>query len=296
MNTVYEVFNKLWSQQELKAYQEFLKRVYVIRIPDELPAIGKADPAKTIIVVSNTTAYMAMKLFDRGFSHCLSPEKKDFARELLNTCILILKPEYLLDIETPFFRRELAQTNSEGNVIVDRFSFSGNSSADKTDLMSGYKKFLEYHKKTTSIFELAVQILDELYTNAVYGAGVEKTGIKGVVKVERTNEIDLSYFAPIKIYSILTSDILYVGCIDPFGNLNRKSFIDHLSRVYSTNSANPNLEKGGAGLGLKMIIDSTSSLYVYCEKNKRTVVTCSLSLKGMKENLKPSKHYHLLFQ
>ncbi len=295
MNTVYEIFNRLWTQQELKSYQEFLKRVFVVRIPDELPLLNKADPSKTIIVVNNTSAYMAMKLFERGFCHCLSPERKDFARELLSTCVLILKPDYLIDIENPFFRKELVQTAPNEPVMVDKFSYSGNSSTDKSDLMSGFKAFLNHHKRTAPIQDLAIQILDELYTNAVFGAGVEKTGIKGIVKVERTNEIDLSFFSPIKIYAILAPNILYVGCIDPFGNLNRKSFLDHLSRVYSTNAASPNLEKGGAGLGLKMIIDSTSSFYVFCEKNKKTIFTCGLSLKGMRDNMKPAKHFHLMF-
>lgn len=295
MKTVYEVYNKLWAPEELKSYQEFIKRVYVIRLPDELASVGSADPTKTLIVVNNTNAYMAMKLFERGFCHCLSPERKDFAKELIITCILILRPSYLLDLETPFFRREIAQTKNDEVVIQDKFFFNGTGSADKSALMKGFKDFLSNHKRTKNVADLALQILDELYTNAVFGGGLDKTGIKNVVTVERTNQIDLSFFSPIKIYSLLTPDALYIGCIDPFGTLTKKGFIDHLSRMYMSSSASPNLQKGGAGLGLKMMIDSTSSFYVFVEANKKTVVTCSLSLKGMKDNLNPAKHFHVIF-
>jgi hypothetical protein len=52
----------------------------------------------------------------------------------------------------------------------------------------------------------------------------------------------------------------------------------------------------GAGLGLRYMIENSAGLYFFVEKDKRTLVACSLLLEGLKANFNIQKHFHLSFK
>jgi hypothetical protein len=154
------------------------------------------------------------------------------------------------------------------------------------------EQFLTQKPELKSVTDLALQISDELYTNALYNAPFQSTP---EIRVDRTANIINSADKSIEFFAAFDADQLFVGCIDNHGSLDRDRMTAHLLKAYSTHQAQPDLGTGGAGIGLKMVIDNSANFYVYCEKNQRTVICCGLLLKGRRSNLAETKHLHIAF-
>lgn len=294
MQTVSDLYHNLLPKGADSRLKALLQKIYVLRIPDELDQINLADKSKTIVVVKNASIYAMLQIFNRGFSHCLQEDRADFAKELFTSCLMIIRPQALVSHEIPFFFEKAVRT--PGTTRNQDFLFiEGSSSQDKEKIIATIREFLNGYSRLKPIEDLCIQITDELYTNAIYNAPIDRENTPSFVQIDRTSRVDLKPGKKIEIFLAYEDDLLVVGCIDPFGTLKRDFLLKYLSKTYAVSQANPNLESGGAGLGLKMIIDNSASIYIYGEPGKKTIISCGLLLQGMRANLKATKHIHISF-
>lgn len=291
IKTAYEVCSRYWPSAILDAYRADLSQLQVLELPGDLIDFDKVDKAKTIVIMKKASIYNTLQILRRGFAHCLQAERDDLKKELLVSCLMLIRPESLIESEIPFFfkgfSKDIDWKNSNQALFLE-----GRSTKDRIQILAQLQSFLDLKSQLKSVSDLALQISDELYTNALYNAPFQSTP---EIKVERTANIISSADRSIEFFAAFDQDQLFLGCIDNHGSLNRDHLLAHLLKVYSSQQVQPDLGAGGAGLGLKMVIDNSANFYVYCEDHRRTVISCGLLLKGRKSNLAETKHIHISF-
>jgi hypothetical protein len=280
MTTAFEVCSRFWSAPTLEPLKSRLEKLQILELPDDLIDFNKVDKDKTIVIIKKSSMYNSLQILHRGFSHCLQAERSDLKKELLISCLMLIRPEALVENEVPFFFKGFSKDIDWKNTNNTLF-LQGRTTKDRGHILDLLKLFLTQNTRLTSIAELAMQIADELYTNALYYAPTKNT----ISSADRS----------IDFFAAYDKDQLFLGCIDSHGSFDREQLTSHLLKSYASNQVQPELGPGGAGLGLKMVIDNSANFYVYCEKNRRTVISCGLRLKGIKVNLVEAKHLHICF-
>jgi len=292
MKTAYEVCSRFWSPSILEPHRADLEQLGILELPDDLIDFDKVDKNKTIVIMKKSSIYNSLQILRRGFSHCLQAERDDLKKELLVSCLMLIRPESLTESEVPFFfkgfSKEIDWKSSNQALFLE-----GRSTKDRTHIMTSLENFLSQKPQLASVTHLALQISDELYTNALYNAPFQATP---GIKIERTANIINSADQSIGFFAAFENDQLFLGCIDSHGSLDRDQLTSHLLKSYAANQVQPDLGSGGAGLGLKMVIDNSANFYVYCEHGHRTVISCGLALRGLKFNMAETKHLHISFR
>ncbi len=291
MKTAFEVCSRYWSPQMLEPHRAGLEKIHVLELPDDLIDFDKINKDKAIVIMKKTSVYNSLQILRRGFGHCLNAERDDLKKELLVSCLMLMSPESLVDSEIPFFfkgfSKEIDWKTSNNALFLE-----GRSTKDRTKILASLETFLSQKPQVKSVMDLAIQISDELYTNALYNAPFQSTP---EIRVERTANIISSAEKSIDFFAAFDNDQLFLGCIDSHGSLDRDQLTSHLLKSFASNQVQPDLGNGGAGIGLRMVIENSANLYIYCEKDRRTVMSCGLLLKGRKSNLSESKHLHISF-
>ena len=287
MKTAYQVCSRFWSPQILDPHRADLEKLFVLELPEDLIDFDKVDKDKTIVIMKKSSVYNSLQILRRGFSHCLNADRDDLKKEILASCLMLIRPESLVESEVPFFFKGFSK---DWKSTSSALFIEGRSTKDGTKILSELERFLSQKPELQSVTDLALQISDELYTNALYNAPFQGTP---EIQVDLTTNIINSSDQTIEFFAAFDSDQLFLGCIDSHGSLDRDHLTAHLLKSYSGSQVQPNLGSGGAGLGLKMVIDNSANFYVYCEPTRKTVISCGLLLKGRKANLNETKHLHI---
>ena len=120
--------------------------------------------------------------------------------------------------------------------------------------------------------EIAMTIASELLTNAFYNAPRDADG--NAIQGDRTESV--SIHAPMQINFSMGEDEQYfwMKISDSFGTLGRRQVIKEFVRTSTGDLLNVRLDpKGGAGLGLFMILNWSSELIFDFNEGKQTTVT-----------------------
>ena len=123
--------------------------------------------------------------------------------------------------------------------------------------------------------EIAMTIASELLTNAFYNAPRDADG--NALQGDRTELV--SIHAPMQIHFSMGEDEqhFWMKISDSFGTLGRKQVIKEFIRTSSGSLLNVRLDpKGGAGLGLFMILNWSSELIFDFDEGKQTTVTVKI--------------------
>lgn len=289
--SVYDVYQNLWTLTHRAALKPMLQKVQVLRIPTDLELISKVDKNKTIVVLEKPSIYNSIQILGKGFSHCLAQERDDFPRELIISCLMILRPKALVDSEIPFFL--MNDLSAEGASKENAIILSAKQSSEKNGILNQVGEFLEKYPKAAGMSDLAFEVMDEMFTNAFFNASIDTSQMNVDFKIERTVNVKLKAGSEIKVFAKCDETSLVIGCVDSFGSLKRKEFLEHMNKVYAAKKTTPQVGPGGAGLGFRMIVDNSTGIYVFCEQGKRTIVASAFILKGQKYNMNLAKHFHL---
>jgi hypothetical protein len=179
-------------------------------------------------------------------------------------------------------------TDERVNLVLE---FSG--SLEKPSLIESLDVFLDQDQGTFNIKELCIQSADEMITNAIFNAPVNTAGQRLNSAMARNSDVSMPGGKKGRFFASTSGNRAIVGSEDPFGSLQRQTVLERLEQIYDHTVVSPKIGAGGAGLGLKYMIDNSANFYLYCEYGKKTVIACAFMLKGMKSNTSPIKHFHI---
>lgn len=293
MRNLFSEFSSLWPEASRQSLMPLLSKINFIYYPEEKNQILQtSDPSQTMIILNHGTTHDIMQLLSQGYGHCIQKNRPDFSQELLASALMMLKPDAFKKNPLPFFLTGFSPAtiiSTETNM-----SIPFRRSSDKTYIIERLNAFIAQNKKLSGIADLCIQIADELIMNALYSAPVDSKGNFLYQNIDRSCEVALKEQDQATFFSCFSDYRIILGCIDQFGSFKKDLFFPHIINCFEYEKSETRSGKfGGAGLGLRYVIENAANFYLHCDANKKSIVAAGLLLQGMRANLSSEKHFHI---
>ncbi len=188
---------------------------------------------------------------------------------------------------------ETAQTaETENSLRV--FNQGATEVYQKFDLLNSFEKCLINLRVNPSILGDAMNVMDELFTNAAISAPKIAAGFILNEKEYGTHKSSEA-IKPLEIFAGADSQRIVIGCKDYYGVLDKELFLGSIRRCFTDDLSDViRFNFGGAGIGAFLMYKSCASLYLGVSKNQETVVCFSLARKMSRlERDKMPKNIHV---
>lgn len=126
---------------------------------------------------------------------------------------------------------------------------------------------------------LALTVLDEFVSNALYNAPVDASGVKRFGDLHRTTPVMLGEEERVEVRFCADGRRLGLSVVDPFGSLKMESLRGTLVRGLRRGAQRWDRDTGGAGLGFFCAFESLSHLVVNVDPGRRTELIGILTLR-----------------
>lgn len=123
-------------------------------------------------------------------------------------------------------------------------------------------------------------IADELVTNALYNAPVDKEGHHRFASVARSEQVQLDPGEELTIKICCDGRRLGISASDPFGSLTVRRVLDYLAKCLRKGADQVDDKAGGAGLGLYYVFDGLSHFAINLHPGHRTEVIGIIDVSG----------------
>jgi CRP-like cAMP-binding protein len=145
----------------------------------------------------------------------------------------------------------------------------------------------------TGVLEKVHTVAEELLMNAIYDAPTDATGKSLFNHKSRTEKIHLARGQEARLKYGTDGMFLAVSVTDPFGSLTKDIIMKYLESCYDGQAGIYNKEKGGAGRGLHMIIESANLTIFNIIPRKKTEVISLFNLEKSDQETPPT--FHIFF-
>lgn len=295
MKTLIEAYGDLWPGSKDKLAAVF-KDIFVLHFPSERSLIASCDAnvrSRVIVISEKSTLKELISLLDVGYSQVVQKHRSDFARELLISAILIQRPQTFFEDAMSIL---LATTKGDGSKIEGKdFSIVFNSSGQKNHIITQMGEFLRAENQLMALRDLANQVAEELLMNASFSAPVEFAGGKKMYQnTDRAVTVKYPPGKQGKFYACYSNERLVIATIDPFGTLTKQQLMEHFKKLFADDQSKVKETSGGAGIGLKYILENSGVFYALIKKNTYSCIACAFYLKGMRNNMSQEKHLHVI--
>ena len=157
--------------------------------------------------------------------------------------------------------------------------------------------FLSKDARVSAQAEGALVVANELMMNALYAAPVDEKGQPLFANLPRDAQVQFpgeDYGAVLLSYN---SNLLVIGCVDPFGSVDVARTTKRLSEVFEYDGLTQIEEdNSGAGIGLKMVIENSSGFGMVMKEKEQTFAFATIPLGfGQKKVESMSKNVFLKF-
>lgn len=134
---------------------------------------------------------------------------------------------------------------------------------------------------------------EEMLMNAIYDAPVDEQGKPLFNHLPRTEVVNLKPNQCAMLTYSCDGIWLAVSVTDHFGGLKKDIITNYLESCYKGEAGSLNANKGGAGRGLHMLIESSDLTVFNIERGKRTEVISMINLENvaMKRETTPTFHF-----
>lgn len=284
----FDYFVQNWSQslqhnEGFLSLRQELETVFILELPRDLLEFSKLNKSRTIVLLSRSSTYSALQILNRGYNHVLSAERTDLKKEILISCLMIIRPKALIENDVPFFFKGLSK-ESTGISIENTFLHNVADRQQQFMVLKKLSDFIEKSSQLLSISELALQVAEEILSNAISK------------KIELSEKKFIHKLHPINFFASFDKDQLLVGCIDYTGTVDRQNTLQSLLVTHSNKMVNSKRSGDHNGLGLKLCVESSAGLYLYSERQKRTVICFSILLNGRRANNLALKHFNIVVE
>jgi CRP-like cAMP-binding protein/sulfur transfer complex TusBCD TusB component (DsrH family) len=168
------------------------------------------------------------------------------------------------------------------------------NSTERLELIEKMKTHFQSFGIRPVVLDRVHTVTEEMLMNSIYDAPVDSSGKSLFNHLSRTEKISLNDSQQARLRFGTDGVLLAVSVEDPFGSLSKKVITNYLESCYTGNAGTLDQQKGGAGRGLHMIIESADLTIFNVSKNNRTEVICLFNLDRSKEEIiQPT--FHLFF-
>lgn len=254
-------------------------------VDPQAPLPASVRPENCIGVANGLSPQKLLELsLKTGIQHIIQESNLDFQNEL-NTaaCIIGDLDRFLMDP----LRVVLGSSDSdsgEQRKPVFRFRFS--KSSEKESVLSSLSDFLKEIPGINPILSSLEGLADELLLNAMNRAPFNRKVLSRILgsadapKEKNENPTHtILHGEVIELICSFNEERIALAVIDPFGTY--EPFVT-LTRLWEIISDGPSdeidVQRGGAGLGTRLLFDTGTSIYTAVSRDTRTVVCCALPL------------------
>ena len=292
MRSILQDFAHLWPKSREVALAPILSKVTYLKYPEDSNLLGlEKRPDKVIVITSGEDFYAIRPFIFNGFRHFVNRHRSDLPQELLASCLMIVKPSVFVQNPIPFF---LAGFNNI-QILNDKernLTLTFKKSSQKGELLLELHGFLEKNPKTKSLSDLCIQSADELITNALFNAPVDADGERMFLNKDRLDRIEYPADKSATLFACYSEDRITIGCEDNYGSMTVTEMYQYLRTKFNNELSVPRESSGGAGLGLKMIMENSANFYLFSERYRRSLIAATFLLSGLKSNMSNQKHFH----
>jgi|GEM_PF-2902956 len=274
MNLI-DSFTETFDALEDSPLKLLLKTVDIHNFDDQLPSTEGLE--QTVGVGTKVETGVFMKAFvENDLNSFVQTSNDDLMYELFIAGIIRKKPKL-------FLNNPVTLLNSQESSVAPMrmWAENFNSTEHKSKILDGAAEFLSESKSLNRLKENVAIIMDELFSNALFNGPVDDSGYPIFKNMARNEKIRFPGNKNAKFFLVHSKDDLFVGCIDPFGSIDRSRFVKTIEQTYSVGKVRQDdeLEGGkGAGFGMRMMLDRSRSLYALSEKGKRSLVVSHMRL------------------
>jgi hypothetical protein len=226
-------------------------------------------------------------MFHSKIRHAVHVTRADFEKEINLAVEMITKPQN-------FMGRPLHHISAEKR-CAPQLKIDFTSMDEKSIVLDKFSRYLDKVGDAVMLKHAIVNMVDELFTNALYNAPTDENGNRLNHRKERTDKVALNQVLRPQLSLYHNGNMGLICCKDPYGSLDLEKLLGRLSGLYLSEKKEVNMGPGGAGVAYHMMLESSSGLYIAVEKNKSTVVCFTLHLgEGIKKSEAFPKNLHFL--
>jgi hypothetical protein len=292
--SVYEEYYKLWPESSREKLRGLLEKVPFIIYPRDRRLLNSVVGKPYIVIVEKATLATLVEVASYGFEHIVQRNREDFPQELLAASLMSVKPESFMRNPIPFFMSGFTTSKllkDPDRHLILRFT----KQLDKPTLLEWVGSFLDRKSDSAAIRDLCLQAADEMISNALFNAPVVLNKKRPFKDLDRTSDITLPSSLSAKLFMCFGEDRIVLGCQDFYGSLKKEDMLSRLREVLNERDNNFKIGSGGAGFGLRNLIQNSANFYTLVRPGKWTLVACGYRLQGLKSNMTAAKHLHFSF-
>jgi hypothetical protein len=292
MKSVYESYLHLWPEHAKERLKPLLSEVMVLRYPEDKKLVRSLPPQNIVLVVRDVPVSDLIQFLRLGFRHVVQEKRLDFAQELLASGLMLAKNKAFMNNPIPFFLSGFSTDDlirDPDRHLILRFT----RQSEKETVLDWLNVFLERQQNTLAIRDICMQAADEMINNALFNAPVRRGKTRLFKDLPRDADIALPTAMGGKLFVCFAEERVVVGCADAYGSLQIDPLLDHLAGLFSPGGAKFKTTGGGAGLGVRNMVENAANFYTLVEPGQFTIMACTYMLKGLKSNISQVKNLHL---
>ena len=287
-----EKFGEQLRGLRLERFDSLLDLADVFEIGEPVP---KNQAANAILLGGAVSAASALKLLaETRVGHFVQASRADFLYELLLSCMIMGNLDAFLNDPQPFL---FAPRGGKGPPPGERRAktFEFRASTEKAGLIHGIENFGGRSDLTRPFVDRCLTIADELASNALFAAPVGGDGEALFKHLPRDARVAYpDKYASARMVISHDSRRLLLACVDPFGSLNRDLLLAKMTSAYGKDGMATPQGGSGAGLGCRLMVESSTEFYAVVRPGKLSLVCCSFAIdSGLRAIDAMPKHLHV---
>ncbi len=282
-----DYFPDAFEQLEDSPLKSLMAQVNAINL-DKEEVNENTDLRGKIAVGDHIQTTDFLKIFvEQKLSNVVQTSNDDLPYELFIASIILKKPRLFLNNPLTILNSQ-DDTGSAMRVWQENF----NSTEQKENVLESIHNFIGRNKSMNRLSDNILIIIDELFSNALFSAPVDDDGYRIFKNIDRNETVRYPGNKNAKIFAVHTMNDLFIGAVDPWGSVNRDDICKSIYNAYAEHKVSDSGK--GAGLGLRMMLDRSRSLYFLSEKGKRTLICCHMRLNiSLKKVENVPKQFHI---
>lgn len=286
-----EKYPDLFRVDEFPRIYELFGGIPVLEYPTETK--HKDSLSGNILVVNEESLpELVQPIFMHKAFHVVRKSASLLRLELIVAGLMLLKHDTFYEDPATLLLKFFKLQQSGDNVQVQRHEIK--STAEAAPVLSGLRGVLPVSIGEAQAVEIGI-VLDELLSNALFNAPVDRQKKYLFKGRSRGEDFALPSGHSISVQLAASPTHLMILVKDSFGSVDSTALLKRLRQIYAANEPpTPRVGLGGAGLGLKMVLDRVESLYLLSVPEKYTLAGALIPLnKGIKKMFTTPKNLHL---